>query len=63
MSRPTIATLLGILFVIIYIILAVSIPDFIGRLHWAAEAAYWCVMGVAWVLPIRWLMLWSVHKR
>lgn len=63
MSRPKVATLAGIAFVILYIAFAVRAAELFGRLHWAAEAIYWCIAGLVWVLPIRWLMLWSVHKR
>lgn len=63
MKRSTVATVAGLLFVLVYIIAAISIPDLLGRMNWAVEAAYWCVAGVLWVLPIRWLMLWSVGKR
>ena len=63
MSRSSIAVVAGLVFVFFYIAAAVSLPDVIGRMHWAAEAAYWCVAGVVWVFPIRWLMLWSVGKR
>lgn len=63
MSRATIATLAGLIFVLLYIVAAVAAAVALGRLHWAVEAAYWAVAGVLWVLPIRWLMLWSVGKR
>ena len=63
MSRPKIATIAGIAFVLAYMIAAIALPDIIGRQHWAVEAAYWCVAGIVWVFPIRWLMLWSVYKR
>lgn len=63
MSRPVIATLAGLLFVFLYITVAVMLPDLLGRTHWAAEAVYWCVAGIVWVFPVRWLMLWSVGKR
>jgi len=63
MSRPTIATIAGLLFVFLYISVAVVLPDLMGRMHWTLEAAYWCVAGIVWVFPIRWLMLWSVGKR
>ena len=63
MSRPAIATLAGLSFVFFYIAFVVAIPDLFGRLHWALEALYWLVAGVAWVFPVRWLMLWSVGKR
>ena len=63
MSRPTIATLAGLLFVFFYIAAAIALPDLVGRVNWMLEAVYWCVAGFLWVFPIRWLMLWSVHKR
>lgn len=63
MSRPLIATIAGLSFVVIYITATITIPDLIGRMHWTVEAAYWCVAGTVWVLPVRWLMLWSVGKR
>jgi hypothetical protein len=63
MSRPKIATVLGLLFILVYVVVAITIPDLIGRQHWAVEALYWCVAGIVWVLPIRWLMLWSVYRR
>ena len=63
MSRTAIATIAGLLFVALYVLAAVSLPDLVPRLHWTLEAAYWCVAGIAWVFPVRWLMLWSVGKR
>ena len=63
MSRPTIALLAGLLFIFFYVGLVVAVPDIVGRMHWAIEALYWCIAGFIWVFPIRWLMLWSVHKR
>ena len=63
MSRPTIATIAGIVFIIIYMVAVITLPDAVPRQHWAVEAVYWLVAGIVWVLPIRWLMLWSVGKR
>ena len=63
MSRPSIATLAGLVFIFVYVVAVTTVPDLVGRMHWALEAVYWAVAGVVWVLPIRWLMLWSVHKR
>ena len=51
------------LFILAYIVAAITLPDLAPRLHWSLEALYWCVAGIVWVFPIRWLMLWSVHKR
>ncbi len=62
MSRPTAATLMGVVFVIAYVAAAITLPDVLPQ-HWAVQAVYFLVAGVVWVFPIRWLMLWSVHKR
>ena len=62
MSRPLAATLMGITFVIAYVALAITLPDVLPS-HWAIQAMYFLVAGVVWVFPVRWLMLWSVHKR
>ena len=63
MSRPKIATLAGILFVLAYIWLVVDLAERLRPMHWAVEAVYWAVAGIVWVFPVRWLMLWSVGKR
>ncbi|MEJ1978177.1 MAG: DUF2842 domain-containing protein [Acetobacteraceae bacterium] len=62
MSRPFAATLLGVAFIIMYIAAAITIPDVLPG-QWAVQAIYFLVAGVAWVFPVRWLMLWSVGKR
>jgi hypothetical protein len=63
MPRTPIATLAGLAFVLVYIALAVVIPERLPPMHKLLEAAYWCVAGVLWVFPVRWLMLWAVGKR
>ena len=62
-ARPCIAAVAGIAFMLVYIVVAITVPDWTGRLPWPMEALYWLVAGVLWVLPIRWLLLWSVGKR
>jgi hypothetical protein len=53
---------MGVAFIIVYIVAAITLPDVLPQ-HWAVQAIYFLVAGVVWVLPVRWLMLWSVHKR
>jgi hypothetical protein len=62
-SRTPIATLAGMLFVLLYVASAVLLPERLPHMHPLLEALYWGVAGVLWVLPIRWLMLWAVGKR
>ena len=63
MSRTPIAALAGVAFVLIYIAAAVVLPERLPRMPGLLQALYWGVAGLLWVLPIRWLMLWSVGKR
>lgn len=62
MSRPAAAALMGIAFVVTYAVVVVTLADLLLD-HWVVQAVYFLIVGIAWVIPIRWLMLWSVHKR
>ena len=63
MSRTPFATLACVLFVTLYVAAAVILPERLPRMHPLLQAAYWCVAGLLWVLPVRWLMLWAAGKR
>ena len=63
MSRVPLATVAALLFVFAYVVAVVVMPDFLPAMPWPLEALYWCIAGLVWVVPVRWLMLWSVHKR
>ncbi len=62
MGRPFVASVLGVVFIIVYVVGAITLPDVLPD-QWAVRAVYFLVAGLAWVLPVRWLMLWSVGKR
>ena len=63
MSRTPIAIIAAIFGLIVYLIVALAIADYVLTLHWAVQAVYFVIAGSLWVLPIRWLMYWSVHQR
>ena len=63
MPRTPIAALAGIIFVLVYVAAAVILPERMPRMPWPLEALYWCVAGLLWVVPVRWLMLWAAGKR
>ena len=63
MSRIPVATFAALLFVFVYIVAVVVLPDYLPAMPWPVTAIYWCIAGLIWVLPVWWLMLWSVHKR
>jgi hypothetical protein len=53
---------MAIAFVIAYVAATVTLVDVLPA-YWLVQAVYFLIAGVAWVFPVRWLMLWSVHKR
>lgn len=63
MSRAPIAFIAGIVGFCLYMAAVVVLGDTVQTLHWAIQAVYFVVAGSVWVLPIRWLMFWSVHQR
>lgn len=63
MNRPFIAIVLGLAGFALYVAASVVLADQIATAHWAVQAIYFVIAGTAWVFPIRWLMLWSVHQR
>jgi len=63
MSRGPIATVAALLFVLVYVTVAITLPDLVPRLHWSLEALYWLVAGIVWVFPVKWLMYWAAGKR
>jgi|GEM_PF-1925958 len=63
MSRTAIAIPAIVAFALAWIAAAAVLGDLVRPLHWAIQAVYYPVAGFAWVGPVRWMMLWSVHKR
>ena len=61
MSRTPIAVLAGLVFLVVYVFAVLAIADFIVGLHWVLQAVFFLVAGLAWTLPIRGLMYWSVR--
>lgn len=63
MSRKPAAAVAGVLFVLAYMVAVTTLPDVLPPMHWTVEAVYWLAAGTLWVLPVRWLMFWAVHRR
>ena len=59
MRRTRIAILATILFVLAYIVAAITLPDYLPQEYWAVQALYWLVAGTLWVFPVWWLMIWA----
>jgi hypothetical protein len=63
MSRTLPAVIGAILVFVFTIVAALLLGDVVQTLHWSMQALFFAVMGFGWVMPVRWIMLWSVHKR
>ena len=63
MSRVPVAVVGGLLAFAAYVAVVVALGDRVAGANWAVQALYFVVVGTVWVLPARWLMLWSVHQR
>jgi hypothetical protein len=63
MNRIPLAIIMGLIGFVGYVAAVLLIADFVVTLHWTLQAIYFVIAGSIWVLPMRWLMLWSVHQR
>jgi hypothetical protein len=62
MFRIPFATALGLAGFIAYIAGAIVLADRVAPLHWAIQAAYFVIVGVLWVIPAHFLILWAGRK-
>jgi len=63
MSRVPVAVIGGLVGFAAYVAVVVALGDHVANANWALQALYFVIVGTVWVLPVRWLMLWSVHQR
>ncbi len=63
MSRVPVAVIGGLVGFAAYVAVVVALGDHVADTNWALQALYFVIVGTVWVLPVRWLMLWSVHQR
>ena len=61
MSRTLVACLLGVAFVIAWLVAAATLADLVRPAGGAALAVFYAAFGVAWVLPVYKLMRWAVR--
>ena len=62
MFRIPLATALCLAGFIAYIAGAIVLADRVAPLHWAIQAAYFVIVGVLWVIPAHFLILWAGRK-
>jgi hypothetical protein len=62
MSRTVIASAIGLPGLVAYLVGVVTLADRVFSLHWAVQALYFLVAGVAWALPAYWLIVWASRK-
>jgi hypothetical protein len=62
MLRVTLAVVVGVLGVLLYVMAAVALADVVVPLNWAIQAVYYLAAGVLWVYPAHRLILWAARK-
>ncbi len=62
MSRVPVAVAAGLAGLAVYVGVVVAWADHVLPAHWAVQIVYFAITGTAWVVPIRWLMLWAARK-
>ncbi len=63
MARTLLATLIGLVFLAAYLVLAVTGFDLVAARNGVVQAVYFLGAGLLWVAPIWWLMLWAARPR
>ncbi len=63
MPRKLIASLLGLVGFIAYVVAVVTLADRVTEANVIVQTVFFLVAGVLWTIPARWLMLWSVGQR
>lgn len=46
------------LLIVIWSAIVVSLAPFVTGLHWAVEALFYIVAGIAWIFPVRPMLTW-----
>jgi hypothetical protein len=62
MPRILIATIGGLLGFALYVMAVVALADRVPD-NAFVQALYFLAVGVLWVMPVRWLMLWAARLR
>jgi hypothetical protein len=62
MPRILIATIVGIAGFIAYVVVVVTLVDYLPPMHWVLQALLFLLAGTVWVLPVRSLMYWAARK-
>lgn len=63
MPRKLIASLLGLVGFIAYVVAVVTLADHVTEANVIVQTVFFLIAGVLWTIPARWLMLWSVGQR
>ncbi|WP_198371343.1 DUF2842 domain-containing protein [Roseomonas rosulenta] len=61
MSRSALATIVGIVGFLAYVVVVLLLADHVRALHWTLEFLFFAVAGIAWVWPAKRLIAWAVR--
>jgi hypothetical protein len=49
--------------IVLWCVIVASLSGVIGALHWAAQALFYLVTGIVWILPMKPLLSWMETGR
>lgn len=61
--RAAMATMIGLVGFLLYVGGVLALADHVLGWHWALQAPFFVLAGIAWVWPARWLMIWGAGSR
>jgi hypothetical protein len=63
MSRIQVATLVGVVGFVAYVVGVVTLADHLVDAHWLLQIVYFVVAGIIWAFPAAGLIAWAVRGR
>ena len=62
-GRKPAGALMILALIVIWCVLVASFSSTVGGWPWPAQALFYCVAGIAWILPLKPLLMWMETGR
>lgn len=56
--RKPAGALIILALIALWCVVIASLSEVVGRMHWAAQLAFYLVTGIVWITPMRPLLIW-----
>ena len=61
--RKPVGALAILLLILVWLVAVASLSRWIGQWPWPVQAAFYCVTGIAWIAPLKPMLLWMETGR